>query len=221
LIQTIESLTAAGIGFAGAGSNAEEAQHPFIYSLPSGQRLLVFSWAARDSGVFPHWQAGEMRPGVNLLPDYSEETARRMVNQVSSYRRQGDITIASIHWGRNWVREIPANHRKLARHLIKYAGVDLVHGHSSHHPLGMETYRGKLIMYGCGDLINDYEGHPNYRPLKNYLGALYFVDLDAGTGNIKGLIWHAIQRRRFRLETPSQEDIAWLSHQIRLFKTSL
>lgn len=33
------------------------------------------------------------------------------------------------------------------------AGADIVHGHSSHHMKGCELYRGKLVAYGCGDLI--------------------------------------------------------------------
>lgn len=35
-----------------------------------------------------------------------------------------------------------------------------MHGHSSHHVKGAELYKGKLIIYGAGDLINDYEGLP-------------------------------------------------------------
>jgi hypothetical protein len=38
------------------------------------------------------------------------------------------------------------------------AGADVVHGHSSHHAKGAELYRGRLIMYGAGDLVSDYEG---------------------------------------------------------------
>ena len=34
----------------------------------------------------------------------------------------------------------------------------MVHGHSSHHAKGFEIYNGKLILYGAGDLISDYEG---------------------------------------------------------------
>ena len=43
-------------------------------------------------------------------------------------------------------------------HRLIDAGVDVVHGHSSHHPRPIEVYRGKLILYGCGDTIDDYEG---------------------------------------------------------------
>ena len=38
----------------------------------------------------------------------------------------------------------------------------VVHGHSSHHPRPLEIYRGKPVLYGCGDLINDYEGIGGY-----------------------------------------------------------
>ena len=37
-------------------------------------------------------------------------------------------------------------------------GIDVVHGHSSHHAKGAEVYKGKLIIYGAGDLLSDYEG---------------------------------------------------------------
>ncbi|WP_079481952.1 CapA family protein [Paraburkholderia hospita] len=33
---------------------------------------------------------------------------------------------------------------------IVHVGVDLVHGHSSHHVKGIELYRGKLVLYGPG-----------------------------------------------------------------------
>jgi poly-gamma-glutamate capsule biosynthesis protein CapA/YwtB (metallophosphatase superfamily) len=30
-------------------------------------------------------------------------------------------------------------------------GVDLIRGHSSHHPGPVEAFAGKLVLYGCGD----------------------------------------------------------------------
>mgnify|MGYP001558666949 CR=1 FL=1 len=38
------------------------------------------------------------------------------------------------------------------------SGIDIVHGHSSHHLRRIEVYRGKLVLYGCGDFLDDYEG---------------------------------------------------------------
>ena len=58
----------------------------------------------------------------------------------------------------------PSNHIKdLAHFLIDECGVDIIHGHSSHHVQGVETYKGKLIIYGCGDFVDDYALTPGYR----------------------------------------------------------
>lgn len=220
LVETLESLARAGIGYAGAGRDSREAQQACVRELPQGIRILVFSWGCADSGVRPHWQAGPASPGVNFLPDFTENTARHMAEQVLSVRRPGDIVIASIHWGENWVREIPARHRWLAHYLIDHVGVDVVHGHSSHHPLGMEIHQGKLVLYGCGDLINDYEGKPQFQPMKPSLGALYFADLDIRTGHLHSLKFQPVQRRRFRLDMPSKEDSDWLMAMFQHFSSS-
>lgn len=65
--------------------------------------------------------------------------------------------IPALGWG-NWGYGVTRRTREFAHELLDHAGVDLIHGHSSHHPLGIEVYRDKLILYGCGDFINDYEG---------------------------------------------------------------
>ena len=66
---------------------------------------------------------------------------------------------------------------RFAHRLIE-AGVDVVYGHSSHHPRLIEVYRGRLILYGCGDLVNDYEGIQPYRAFRDELRLLYFVSVD-------------------------------------------
>lgn len=56
--------------------------------------------------------------------------------------------------GSNWGYDVPPERQRIAHALIDKVGFDMIHGHSSHHPIGVEVYRGKLIMYGCGDFIN-------------------------------------------------------------------
>jgi poly-gamma-glutamate capsule biosynthesis protein CapA/YwtB (metallophosphatase superfamily) len=46
----------------------------------------------------------------------------------------------------------------LGRLLIDEANVDLIFSHSFYHFKGIETYKGKFIIYGAEDFINDYEG---------------------------------------------------------------
>src|SRR5260370_17235730 len=99
-----------------------------------------------------------------------------------SLRRRGDLIVVSIHWGSNWGYRIPDEQKTIARALIDQAGVSIVHGHSSHHPRAIEIYRDRLILYGCGDFLNDYEGIHGYEPYPHHLAFLYFPDLDPPTG---------------------------------------
>ena len=67
----------------------------------------------------------------------------------------------------------------LAHFLIDECGIDIIHGHSSHHVQGVENYNGKLIIYGCGDFVNDYAPVPKYR---NDLSAVWRVTMAVAGG---------------------------------------
>ena len=53
--------------------------------------------------------------------------------------------------------------------------MDLIHGHSSYHPRPVEVFGGKLVLYGCGDCINDYEGITGHERYRGDLRLLYCV----------------------------------------------
>jgi poly-gamma-glutamate capsule biosynthesis protein CapA/YwtB (metallophosphatase superfamily) len=133
---------------------------------------------------------------------------------MSPVRRTGDIVVASIHWGPNWGYHVPTAHRRFAHALIDRAGVALVHGHSSHHPLAIEAHNGGLVLYGCGDFLTDYEGisgHEDYRP---DLSLMYFADVDPQTGVVAALEMTPLQMRRFQLTSPAAADVAWLAERL-------
>lgn len=199
LADTLRSLAKAGLRTAGAGKDLAQARAPAVLSLGVGQRLLVFSWAAPDCGVPPGWAASAQGAGIALLPDLAAAGLQQVAQAVEEQRREGDLVLLSIHWGANWVDAVPPLHRRFAHELIDRDIVDVVHGHSAHHPLPFELHRGKLILYGCGDLINDYEGiePPSSHPQD--VGCLYFVTLSQGSGRLVRLRIVPMQRRAFRL----------------------
>ncbi|MBC7235480.1 MAG: CapA family protein, partial [Chloroflexi bacterium] len=158
LVETLETLEKANIESAGAGRNLQEAEEPAVIEVAGRGRVLVFSYGTPSSGIPLSWAASETMPGVNLLRDLSAESLQWVKRQVDKVKRESDIVVCSIHWGSNWGYEIPIEHVRFAHGLIDEAGVDVIHGHSSHHVKGIEVYKGKPILYGCGDLINDYEG---------------------------------------------------------------
>lgn len=209
LVETLESLEGARIATAGAGRDADSAAAPAALDLPGDGRVLVFAFGFGDSGIPPDWTATPDRPGVHRLPDFSDRSVDEIADLVGCERRSGDVVVASIHWGDNWGYEIPAAHRRFARELVGRAGVDLVHGHSSHHPRAGEVHRERLILYGCGDFVNDYEGIGGHEAFRPDLVLAYFPEIDP-TGRLVGLEMAPFRTRRLRLERPSTEELEWL-----------
>lgn len=215
LLDTLGALATAGIGTCGAGEDHAQAMRPHIHQLADGHCILVFAWALQDSAEpMSHWAATSGAPGINYLERITPSAARAMKRAIDNWRQPGDLVIVSLHWGANWVREIPQAHRWLARYLIESAGVDLIHGHSAHHVLPVEIHRGKLVLYGCGDLINDMEARPDFRARRGHLGALYLVDFDMRDRRLAALHVQPVERRRFRLEPASAQDAAWVRAQM-------
>lgn len=210
LEETLATLEQAGIATAGAGRNDEEAGAPAIIETDGPGRVLIWGFGTETSGVPPYWGARRKRPGVNLLDDISRRGVERIAEQVMSVKQSGDIAVASIHWGPNWGYEIPGEEQRFAQALIEEAGIDLIHGHSSHHAKGIEVYRGKLILYGCGDFLNDYEGIGGHESYRSDLGVMYLPILEAATGRLKQLEMIPFQTRNFRLARASKQDTQWL-----------
>ena len=207
--ETVDVLHRARIKTAGAGRNATEAASPAVLPARRG-RVLVFGFGSVTSGVPRDWAATATEPGVNVLPDLSDEAVRSVARHVRTVRQDNDIVVASIHWGSNWGYRIPSRQRTFAHGLIDDAGVDLVHGHSSHHPRGIEIYQGKPIFYGCGDLINDYEGIHGHREYRGDLSLLYFPTINPATGQLVRLEMTPLQIKRFQLHRAAPRDAKWI-----------
>jgi poly-gamma-glutamate capsule biosynthesis protein CapA/YwtB (metallophosphatase superfamily) len=211
---TLATLDRLGIHHAGAGRDAAEAMAPAVIELGERARIAVFSVGCADAGVAPRWSAGEGQPGVHVLADVGAASTRRLRDAIDGWRARSPgprpIVVLSIHWGPNWGHAIEATHRRFARHMIDDAGVDLVHGHSSHHVKGIEVHHGRPILYGCGDLLTDYEGITGYEAYRGDLGLLYFATFDERS-ELTGLDLVPTRMRRFQITEASPEDARWLA----------
>lgn len=211
LTETLITLRNANMKTAGAGESSKQAKAPAVMEVEGKGRVVVFSFGMESSGIPVEAAAKKDRPGVNLLPDLSNKTVWQISKEVQAIRRAGDIVIASIHWGGNWGYEIPDEHIQFAHQLIDAAGVDILHGHSSHHALGIEVYNDKPIIYGCGDFLNDYEGISGYDQYRGDLTLMYIVQMEPASGKLASLEMVPTQLRRFRSNRASDEDTLWLS----------
>ncbi|MCS6881068.1 MAG: CapA family protein [Oscillochloridaceae bacterium] len=213
LRETLRSVQEAGMRTVGAGLNCVEAAAPVAFAWPGRGRVLLWAWGLPSSGIPFSWAATAEQAGVNLLEDLSPRSLARVAEHIRAARQPGDRVAVSLHWGGNWGYAVPAEHRDFARQLITVAGVDLVYGHSSHHPLGIEVYRERLILYGCGDLINDYEGIGGYEEYRPDLGIIILATLDAD-GRLVETRLLPFRRRRFRLWRATAEEAGWLARRL-------
>lgn len=214
LLETLRTLEAADLRCAGAGRDAARAASPARLPLPGGGRVLVFGVAAASSGVPASWAATARRPGVNYLEAVSPASAARLAGAIAPQRQPGDLVVLSIHWGANWSPAVPPAHREFARDLIRSGAVDLVHGQSSHHVLPIELIDGKLVLYGCGDFINDYEGIVGHEAFRPDLALMYFPRLERATGKVAELLLVPMRRRGLRLERAGEADSALLGDMV-------
>lgn len=214
LIETLDSLGRAGLKTAGAGHDIAEAEVPAVFQLPGDRRLLVHAIACASSGVPPEWAAGTDRPGVSFIDRISNDVADVVAARIARQKQPGDIVVLSIHWGGNWGYSIADAERAFAHRLIESGAVDLIHGHSSHHFRAVEIYRGKPILYGCGDFLNDYEGIGGYEEFRSDLVLMYLATISLKDAHLVALRMVPFRVRNFRLNRVETADAAWMRQRL-------
>ena len=211
LAETLATLRNAGLSTVGAGKNIDEAISPARIPVEGKGNVLVFGFADGSCGVPDSWQADEHRAGVNLLSDLTAKTTQRIAKRIRALKKNDDTVVASIHWGGNWGHNVTAEQREFAHCLIDDGGVDIVHGHSSHHPKAIEIRCGKGIIYGCGDFLNDYEGIGDYEHYHPWLALMYMVTVSLPSREIDKFEIVPLRVRRMQLSHASPDDRQWLT----------
>ena len=144
-LETMQHLDSAGIAHFGGGRHLADAHRPLWIS-QNGMKIAVLSYNEFKPRAF---QAGPDWPGVA----WSEDD--RVVADIQAARRAGaDVIIPFMHWGWERERQPTERQRSLARLMID-SGADVVVGGHPHVTQGVETYRGKLIVYSLGNFVFD------------------------------------------------------------------
>jgi poly-gamma-glutamate synthesis protein (capsule biosynthesis protein) len=174
LMQSLQVLDSANIGYAGGGKNLETAHQPYI-TTKDGIRIGFLQYTA---AYWPYNHAAEKnKPGVAgikvdtyyqppkqldkpgqppiimTIPD--EKAVARMEHDISVLKSNVDIVIASYHWGVSGQPAIVGYEQKLAYAAIE-AGADIIMGHGNHLVQAVEVYNNKPIFYGLGNAVFDW-----------------------------------------------------------------
>jgi len=151
LIEMLGILDHAGIAHSGAGINYREASQ-LATSEVSGRKRGLLAFTDNE----PAWEATANQPGIFYVPtDLADSRATRLLEIIRESREVVDLLIVSAHWGSNWGYCPPHGHIIFAHALIE-AGADVIFGHSSHVFRGIEFYKGRSVLYGAGDFVDDY-----------------------------------------------------------------
>jgi len=188
LLDTFEHLRAAGIPWAGAGLNEEEARTPVrVKGLP------IVACCDHE----PDFAAGLERAGIA----YAD--LRRGVPEW--LRRSAAGALVCPHWGPNMTPRPLPSIRSAARE-VQDAGAALVGGTSAHVFHGVEGN----ILYDLGDFLDDYRVDPQ---LRNDLGVLFLVDLEEG--ELRRIETVPLKLEFAFTRLASGEDAAWIRRRFR------
>ena len=164
LLDTLRTLDAHRILHAGAGADRNAARRPALWDC-RGTRLGLVAVTDNEPG----WEATDHAPGVHHVPiDPADARALDLLEAVRDLRGRTELLIVSAHWGGNWGTAAPPAHRAFAHALID-AGADVVYGHSPHVTRGIEVHRGRPILYGTGDFVDDYAVDPVERNDESFI----------------------------------------------------
>ena len=168
LEETLHALQAAGIQYAGAGMDAEQASRPAFLDI-KGFRLGFIGLTDNEPG----WKAGAGKSGINYINVSDKGQRTKALESISQTGKDADLVIVSIHWGPNMKEEPSAGFIDFAHELVEH-GADIIHGHSAHIFQGIEIYRNSVVMYDTGDFIDDYAVD---QVLKNNHSFLFLIEV--------------------------------------------
>lgn len=140
VLDTLEALTEAGLGFAGAGKNLQQAREPYVIEV-DGAKLAFLAY----SNTFPKsFYAKKRKPGTAF------GNFDHVATDTRNARKLADYVIVSFHWGAELMAEPKDYQQELGRVAIDN-GAQVVIGHHPHILQGAEIYKDGVIYYSLGN----------------------------------------------------------------------
>jgi poly-gamma-glutamate synthesis protein (capsule biosynthesis protein) len=160
---TIATMDALGIAWAGAGLNEAQARRPAFLEA-NGIRFAVLSYTDVSENTF----ATSSSFGV------ARATTDVIAPDVQAARQQADAVIVTLHFGIEYTTVPQPSQVELAHAAID-AGALLVLGHHTHTLQGWERYGDGLIAYSLGNFVFDLGHDPRNIEHRSYETVVLYV----------------------------------------------
>lgn len=140
---TLTALDRAGVKHYGSARSAADAVRPLVVDV-KGVRVALLGYTEMTNGIPPPkpWSVNLARAGKIL------EDARRA-------RRAGaQVVIVNLHWGEEFQQDPSPAQLRLARTLTRAPEITAIVGQHIHAVQPIRRVRGKLVVFGEGNLIS-------------------------------------------------------------------
>lgn len=138
VLETLDTLTLAGVAALGAGANEKAAHAPVIQQAGRWRiGLLGYYWNRRCAATAD-------------LPGSAMDHHAALEADIRGLRHQVDRVVVTFHWGIPYHRE-PSPEDRSKAHFAVDCGADAVVGHHPHIVQPLEIYRGCPILYSVGN----------------------------------------------------------------------
>lgn len=145
LADTLENAKRAGVPTFGAGRNAAEAYAPWIAEV--GATRIAIIGISQVHELEASWNATDNRAGVAHARDPA-----RAVAAVQAARKQADVVVVFMHWGKEG-NECPTAEMKSFARKLADAGTDLIVGTHAHLLQGGGWLGDTYVAYGLGNFV--------------------------------------------------------------------
>ena len=136
------------------------------------QHLVVFG-----EGIVHIYEGNGIKIGLAGHRGWNLGIKPQVAREIKALRDQGaELVIFTFHWGEERQHYPNAAQRELAHFTID-SGADMVIGHHPHVLQGVETYKGKKIVYSLGNFI--YGGAKNPADKDSMIYQTRFIRLDS------------------------------------------
>lgn len=170
LLDTLDTLTEAGMPYVGAGRNLTEAVRP-VFFVTENVKIAFLSATQIERMDNPNTKgATETSPGV-----FRCRNVDRLLAEVEKAKAVSDFVVVYVHWGTESTSELDWAQKEQAP-LIAQAGADLIIGDHPHVLQGIEWIEDTLVMYSVGNFLFN---------SKTQDTCLVEATLDAQTGTLK------------------------------------
>ncbi len=152
LIETMDNLERAGIGYVGAGENLEQARRPLII-VKNGVRVGFLAYHE----FYHYFWSYSYRRSFEATEDTAGTTPMKeelIKEDIAKLKDLCDVVVVSLHWGIEDSNRVTRAQQQLAYKIVDW-GADIILGHHPHVLQGIEFYNDSLIVYSLGNFVFD------------------------------------------------------------------